>query len=338
MSRPKKQSFLPVFSIPRGKWVIEIPASVSGKRSQRFFSSQGEALEFAATIAKGIESGSEIHIPESKTQGGNTIATMGAAYLSERKKETSAGNYKNLSWAISALVEKFGKIPPEELSPKMVNSWVKSLPFTTRGKFNAFAACHTFYAWPLMRDIVSINPFRDPPPKKEKGHRLDILTPEEMKIILSMNLPDFFKAWIVAGGFAGIRSVEISRISYESIDWKHKEIVIKKEQSKQGKAARPRSITITDAFERNMPKGKGMLSSGHTRHIYTATLHRVTTAIGREKWPKNALRHSFASYHLAQSQDASKTAYQMGHVSAQEVYQDYANAVSRADAEAWFSL
>ena len=62
MARPRKSSFTPTFSVVRNKWVVEIPASVAGKRSQRWFSSQSEALEVAAAIARSVEDGQEVSV------------------------------------------------------------------------------------------------------------------------------------------------------------------------------------------------------------------------------------------------------------------------------------
>jgi len=60
--------------------------------------------------------------------------------------------------------------------------------------------------------------------------------------------------------------------------------------------------------------------------------------MGWEVWPQNALRHSFASYHLAHFQDAPKTAFQLGHTSPQMVFSNYAETVKKKDAAAWWSL
>ena len=189
-----------------------------------------------------------------------------------------------------------------------------------------------------MQDLCPVNPFRDAPPRKDKGDRLDILTPEEMGKLLAADVPKWFKAWVVGGGFAGLRTAEMQRLSYSSIDTDYKEIVVRKDQSKQGEASRPRSITLQDAFTRHMPTGEGPWLSGKHPSDFSVEMPKALAALGWKKWKKNCLRHSFASYHLAYFRDAVKTAYELGHTSPTLLYSTYGNAVSRKDAEAWWKL
>jgi integrase len=55
-------------------------------------------------------------------------------------------------------------------------------------------------------------------------------------------------------------------------------------------------------------------------------------------WPKNCLRHSFASYHLAMHESADKTALQMGHRSTTMLFEHYRELVTRSDAERFWGI
>jgi site-specific recombinase XerD len=66
-------------------------------------------------------------------------------------------------------------------------------------------------------------------------------------------------------------------------------------------------------------------------------MHKLAEAAGFDKWPHNALRHSFASYHLAKHGDATKTAFQMGNDPV-VVHQSYKALVSNGDVERYWSL
>jgi integrase len=58
-----------------------------------------------------------------------------------------------------------------------------------------------------------------------------------------------------------------------------------------------------------------------------------------QPWPQDALRHSFASYHLAMQIDNGEwTARQMGHYSTALLFNTYNNLVHKDDAAAWWKI
>ena len=55
-------------------------------------------------------------------------------------------------------------------------------------------------------------------------------------------------------------------------------------------------------------------------------------------WPNNALRHSFASYHLAKFRNADELALEMGHSNNSLIFANYRELVLPDTAEAYWSL
>jgi hypothetical protein len=55
------------------------------------------------------------------------------------------------------------------------------------------------------------------------------------------------------------------------------------------------------------------------------------------KWKHNALRHSYASYRVAQMGDAGRVAGQLGN-SATVVHRHYRELVTASNAQAWFAV
>src|SRR5207244_7333324 len=54
-------------------------------------------------------------------------------------------------------------------------------------------------------------------------------------------------------------------------------------------------------------------------------------------WPTNALRHSYATYRLAQCHDAARVALEMGN-SPQMLFRNYRELADEQDAATWFGL
>jgi hypothetical protein len=61
-------------------------------------------------------------------------------------------------------------------------------------------------------------------------------------------------------------------------------------------------------------------------------------AAGIDEWPDNALRHSFASYHVAHFKDAKSLALEMGHIDSGMLFNNYRALVKPAEAERYWEI
>jgi integrase len=275
-----------------------------------------------------------------RSSAATKLSGLIAVYIAELQSE---GHEKNgiaqAKTCLGRFARMFGGISPADIDAEEIETWFNSLPYATRTIWNHYSQARQFYNWREIRRIVPVTPFLDveAPPKTDSDARKMILTPSQMRGLLGLELEPWIKAKIVLGGFAGLRTCELARMSYDCIDEEFSEINVRKEEAKGGKAMRPRSITLQDAVLRHLPKGKGPLIAESKEW----KCHRGMPAeakLGLDRFPQNALRHSFASYHLAHFRDASKTAFELGHTSPRLTYECYANAVSRRDAAEWWSL
>lgn len=62
------------------------------------------------------------------------------------------------------------------------------------------------------------------------------------------------------------------------------------------------------------------------------------TAAGLKKWPSNALRHGFASYHLAKFEDAAKLALALGHADQELIFRNYRELVTPNQAAKYWDI
>ena len=233
--------------------------------------------------------------------------------------------------------EKFGDLSPSDITPDHVHEWIESLPFGTRTVYNHWSQARQFFRWRSVRKLAPLSPFEDEDAPPKSGGRLPILTVDEMNHLLSLDVVPWIKCKFVLGGFAGLRSCELARMTYECVDYEYKEINVNKEQSKQGRAMRPRNVPLEEAVVRHLPKGSGSLIG--ESNLWRC--HRGMPAeakFGEDRFRLNSLRHSYASYHLARYQSPDRTALALGHTSPKLLWETYGNAVSRRDAEAYFNL
>lgn len=342
------KALIPKFDRKLARWVIDVPKALNeGKRKRIFFKEAADANKAHAELVFSLAHTGAI---PSRAQAGETVAHFVARFLAAKSVEVEPVTLRQLKWGLLKFAEAYGTKRPQDLEAVAMRRWVDRLPLTTRGRFNVFAVCRDFFGSPAMRVLVRDNPFSDAPPKKDKGARLRILTVTEMQALLEHEWPDWFKAWLVAGAFGGLRTREIFAVSHGAIDWDYDEIVIRREDAKQGEAARPRSATIYGPLKRHMPRGDAAspLVDGWSPKRWRPIVRQACRLIGVEpspspsgilslKWPDNCLRHSFASYHLAHYKDPVQTAFFMG-TSPRLLYETYANQVSRRDAAKWWEL
>ncbi|GAT33255.1 phage integrase family protein [Terrimicrobium sacchariphilum] len=168
-----------------------------------------------------------------------------------------------------------------------------------------------------------------------------ILTVAQMKALLAAEMPVYMRSWIVLGGFAGIRTEELLRMTWNAVNLEEKEIHVSREAIKRTRGGmRERYVSMLPAVIRHSPQGQ----SGKIIPVARTTFHyhakRIAKAVFNieDGWPHNCLRHSFASYHLAMWEDSGKTAHQMGHTSPNMVHQNYARAVKKKEATEWWAL
>jgi len=67
-------------------------------------------------------------------------------------------------------------------------------------------------------------------------------------------------------------------------------------------------------------------------------LETARVKAGISKWPSNALRHSYATYHLTFHQNAAALALQMGHTSQAMIFSNYREVVTKQDTERYWSI
>jgi integrase len=138
---------------------------------------------------------------------------------------------------------------------------------------------------------------------------------------------------LTIGAFTGIRSEEIGRLDWEDILWDRDFIEIK---AKKAKTRSRRLVPISANLKLWLSPFRK--ESGP---IYECKNHSTTLAyIGVKSglgWRQNALRHSYASYRLAQIQNAAQVSLEMGNSPA-KLFKHYRELVAPDQANEWFAI
>jgi integrase len=138
------------------------------------------------------------------------------------------------------------------------------------------------------------------------------------------------------GLFAGIRPMELQRLDWSNIDLTEGHVEITAAVSKTG---RRRIIDI----EPNLKAWLARCAQTEGAVVTTASnlanrLSAIRHAAGIEDWPQDVMRHSYASYWLAEHGDINRLTLQLGHTSPTMLWQHYHRAATRRDAAKYWQI
>ena len=169
---------------------------------------------------------------------------------------------------------------------------------------------------------------------KVPDKEISIFTPDEMERLLlaahARILP-----MIAIGGFAGIRSAEITRLTWEDIKWDRGHIEI---AGRKAKTAARRLVPLSENLKAWLAPWRG--ETGPIITIADASGALADTAAKAQipgGWRQNALRHSFISYRVAETGDIARTSLEAGN-SPKMIFRHYREVVDAEAMEAWWSI
>jgi integrase len=231
--------------------------------------------------------------------------------------------------------------------------YLRNQKVSARSKNNARATIGAFFkfckerGW-LPRDHEGIELV---PKFKEKPTDITIYSPWEVMQFLNHSRPEMVP-FLAIGAFAGLRSAEIERLDWSEVHLADKFIEIK---AAKAKTASRRIVPISGNLAKwlkphakdegrvvpfdNVNKQIGWLVEDTNQTLKEAAEKdsKDPEKAKKVKWKKNALRHSFISYRVAETQDVPKVALEAGN-SPQIIFQHYRELVQPKEAKAWFTI
>jgi integrase len=172
---------------------------------------------------------------------------------------------------------------------------------------------------------------------------IEIYTPAEMQLLLECAAPAFVP-FLAIGAFAGLRHAELQRLDWKEVDLERGFIEVK---ASKAKTASRRLVPISEnlkAWLTGHKKDEGKICEYASMSKQLVWLSEDVQAKMRETnpeavfaWKHNALRHSFISYRVAQTQDVAKTSLEAGN-SPRIVFANYRELVRPAEAQKWYGI
>ena len=349
------------------RYRVNNPHGNNGKRERKFFETREAAESYVSertkdTKAYGVhfvtippaERAAFAYQLERLKQLGWTLAAAvdfiekhgkAAPSLSLRKvadelyiAKASAGLRPRYVRTLKASIKRFltgrGDRLASEITPGEIQEYISSNGWGPSTMRSYLVDVRTLFAFALKRKYVRENPALAVDLPKVDDKPAGIVTPAQAIAILDAAIdfaPDSLPVFALQL-FGALRRSEAELLDWTKINDDFIEVT-----AQTAKKRHRRLVPISPQLDAWLKTGReigGKLPSIN----YADKLKRVLDKAGlRQEWPQNALRHSFASYHVAKHKNVDDTATMMGN-SPQMIFDHYREIVRPADAEKFFAI
>lgn len=351
-------------------WRVNLPASITqdGKRERRFFATKIEATTFceqqstrldnfgrnSTTLSPGqLE---QAALAFARLPEGVALNTVVAEWLAlhdttarsvtfkemfERFMESKAGHSAAYQTGLKYTLPRFEKLHERivaTIKGDDLDRAMKGMTATVRNSFmrNLRAA----FNFGIKREWLTTNPVEKIEFAAVKQKEVVTLTPSEAAALMlaSENHPDLIPYHALAL-FAGIRPMELERLEWRHVDMIEGHVEIVPEVSKTG---RRRIIDMEPSLRAWLERFVALGGSTEGKIVDSANLRTrlraVRAAAGLEKWHQDVMRHSYASFWLAEHGDINKLTIFMGHESTAMLWKHYHRASKKKAAAAFWKI
>src|SRR5439155_26357105 len=135
--------------------------------------------------------------------------------------------------------------------------------------------------------------------------------------------------------FAGLRAEEILRVEWSDVERRPGFIEV---AAHKAKTATRRIVPIAESLSRRLaiaPRNGERVWPHSKAYFFEALRNAASDA--KITWKQNALRHSFISYRLAETQNINSVALEAGN-SPQMIFRHYRELATPQQAKTWFAI
>jgi integrase len=266
-----------------------------------------------------------------------TVADLAKEVLEAKRKDGMSATYlADLRKRLVRFNADFGQRKIAVITVEELDNWLRALPGSPKSRANYRANIGVLFSYAARRRLIDSNPILHTARPKLPDNPPEIFTVDELRSLLeaAQRLVVDVLPMLAIGPFSGLRDAEIKRLDWSEVDQKRGHVEVK---ARKAKSARRRIVEMQPNLREWLKPYAGMTGAVVPPN-WRKKLDSVRKAAGLARWPKNGLRHSFASYRLAAIHDAPRVAAELGHTSPQMLYSTYRELVLPEEAERYWKL
>jgi integrase len=279
------------------------------RRYSDFITAKRRLAEYEKTIGEAVDYFVD-HLERIRRCKITVVELADEVVETKRKDGRSAKYIVDLNQKLRRFCRDFGDRPIAAVGVREIDTWLRNLDCLPKSRAQYRANIGVLFSHAERLGMIERNPI----PRTVKPKLVDappeIFTADELRALLetaNVKAPEVLPM-LAIGAFAGLREAEIQRLDWSEVDLARAHIEVK---AAKAKTARRRIVPVQGnlaAWLRPYATVKGHVVPVGARR----KLGRVRNTAGLTRWPKNGLRHSFASYRLAATHDAPRVASELG--------------------------
>jgi len=258
------------------------------------------------------------------------LAQIIPIYLSSLKfRSLREASFKQIRLMLNQLLTQYGTLDTNTITPTHLEHWFANRKWARSTIDGVIAKIGPFFTWCVREGYCANNPCAAVKRPRNDDSPPAIFTPLETKTLLITALkadPDMIP-YLALGLFAGVRPLEIERLTWADVLEGYIEITATKAKTRQR-----RLVSLPDNLKQWLALG-GDLPLMNKRKRLARVLK-----IAQLKWQPDIMRHSFASYHLAMHSSADKTAFELGHRDSKMLFAHYRELVTQEAAQSYWAI
>lgn len=300
-----------------------------------------EAERLLAAVGATLMDAVRYYLAHAKPTGGErTITEVVVEFLAAKRKAGKKENYLSVQGYVleNVFAGEFGKRKAHEVTAPEIETWMNSKPWAMRTRLNYFSDVRNLFGFAVRRGYRPTNPIA----QLEKP-TVTVTSPGVLTVAQAIALLNVCAAGegemlaaVAIGLFAGLRTEELDQLDWQHVCLAEKNIHVPPEIAKTREGRDVEIHGTLHAWLLPIAKRDGKLAPAKS---YDWRLSQKAIAAGITDWPKNALRHSFASYHFAAFRNAPLTAAILGHSGSTQTFEKrYKKRVTPSDAALYWKI
>ena len=264
-----------------------------------------------------------------------TVKAVADELLAAKRQDgVSAAYIKDLNARLPHIAAAFAG-PIGQVTHSQIEGWLRSLAGSLRSRNNYRGLIVTLWRFARQRGYLLRDRATEAdmlPRAKDNGGEIEVFRPEDFTKLIT-NADVDLVPFLAIGAFAGLRHAELLRLEWKDIRFAQGFVEV---TARKAKTAQRRLIPIQPNLAAWLAPYRARTGKV-CRWVHIGRKASVLAKDNDISWPNNGLRHSYASYRLAQCQDAAKVALEMGNTP-NMIFRHYRELIMPKEATVWWSI